>query len=118
MKPPRGKLSVIFISGVVRREDAMPAEEALVGVVLGVRRGLNRQYQREALIKVEGCDDRAAASSLIGSWVELVWKSGKAFRGRVVALHGSRGVVVARFRRGLPGGVGGLKVKLFKASQG
>jgi len=86
----------------------------LTGVVLGLRRGMNRQYQREALVKVEGVDDRAKASSLIGARVELVWRSGKVFKGKVSALHGDRGVIVARFKKALPGGVAGLRVTLFK----
>ncbi|MCX8204351.1 MAG: 50S ribosomal protein L35ae [Candidatus Nezhaarchaeota archaeon] len=86
----------------------------LTGVVLGIRRGLNRQYQREALVKVEGYSSKSDASRLIGSRVELVWRSGAVFKGKVVATHGDNGVVVARFRKSLPGGVNGVKVKLFR----
>ena len=86
----------------------------LTGVVLGPRRGLNRQYQREALVKVEGLDDRSKASSLIGARVELTWGR-KVFKGKVLSLHGDRGVLVARFKKPLPGGVGGSKVTIVKA---
>ena len=86
----------------------------LTGVVLGIKRGLNKQYQRDALVKVEGFDDRSKASSLIGAKVELAWRGRKVFKGKVTALHGDRGVVVARFRKPLPGGVAGSKVKLIK----
>lgn len=92
----------------------MQAGAVLVGVVMGIRRGMNRQYQREALIKVEGFNDRSEASGLIGSKVELVWGGKKVFKGRVIATHGDKGVVVARFGTPLPGGVNGVKVKLIK----
>ncbi|MEM4700463.1 MAG: 50S ribosomal protein L35ae [Candidatus Nezhaarchaeales archaeon] len=92
----------------------MQTGAVLTGVVVGIRRGMNRQYQREALIKVEGFNDRSEASRLIGSRVELVWRGRKVFRGRVIAPHGGNGVVVARFKTPLPGGVGGIRVKIVR----
>ncbi|MDI6805626.1 MAG: 50S ribosomal protein L35ae, partial [Candidatus Bathyarchaeia archaeon] len=41
------------------------------------------------------------------------WKNGKnKFVGKIVALHGKKGLVRVRFRRGLPGQALGTKVEL------
>ncbi|RLF12319.1 MAG: hypothetical protein DRJ98_00975 [Thermoprotei archaeon] len=84
----------------------------LQGRVLGIRRGLNRQYQREALIKVEGVGCKEEAARLVGAKVELKWRGNKAFVGRVVSLHGDGGTIVARFRKPLPGGVAGMEASI------
>ena len=54
------------------------------------------------LIKVDGVDDKEAATKLIGK--KVVWKSKKAvINGQVSASHGAKGVVRVTFDKGMPG---------------
>lgn len=86
----------------------------LKGRVLSIRRGLNRQYQNEAILEVEGIKNRSKACSLIGCKVKWVSSKGKMFMGSVLRPHGDNGAVVARFRKALPGQVIGAVVEVEK----
>ena len=86
----------------------------LRGRVLSIRRGLNRQYQNEAILEVEGIKGRSEACSLIGCKVRWVSPKGKVFTGSVLGPHGDGGAVVARFKRALPGHVLGSVVEIEK----
>ncbi len=75
-----------------------------VGIILGYRRGTNTQYVNQVLIKV--IDFNAArVDNLIGSKVLTKDKHGNEYRGKVVRVHarGRNNVVIAVFRRNLPG---------------
>jgi len=84
----------------------------LRGRVLSIRRGLNRQYQNEAIVEVEGVTDRSRACSLIGRKVRWVSPKGRAFIGSVLGPHGDGGAVVVRFRKPLPGQILGSVVEI------
>ncbi len=55
------------------------------------------------LIKLDNVDSKEKAKKFLGK--KLVWKSpsGKEIKGDIMALHGNRGVVRAKFERNLPG---------------
>jgi len=84
----------------------------LNGVILGYKRGLKRQYPRYVYLKFNGFLSESKASCLIGR--RVVWRSRKGlkFIGKIVKVHGRKGVVIARFRTPLPGQAIGSRVVL------
>jgi large subunit ribosomal protein L35Ae len=73
------------------------------GVIVSYRRGLRVHRCDECLLKLPGCDSSGKAAAFIGK--KVVWRSrsGKTWAGRIIATHGKRGVLIARFKKGLPG---------------
>ena len=66
---------------------------------------------RECLIQFTHANSVSEAGQLIGR--KVVWKEGKnKFIGKIVGLHGKRGLVRARFRKGMPGQALGTSVEL------
>jgi large subunit ribosomal protein L35Ae len=82
--------------------------------LLNYRRGRHTQKTNQFLLEVEGCDSKAMASKFIGK--RVVWKSpaGKEIFGKVTQPHGTRGVLRARFSKGLPGEALGGKIELLE----
>ena len=83
------------------------------GIILGYRLGSNTQYERQVLIRVDGVNDRATASRLIG-W-RVLYRDGKGneYRGKIVHVHGGKGVVIAVFKPNLPGQARGGNVYIY-----
>jgi large subunit ribosomal protein L35Ae len=66
---------------------------------------------KECLIKFAHVDSVSLAGQLIGR--KVVWKEGKnKLIGKIVGLHGKKGVVRAKFRKGVPGQALGTTVEL------
>jgi large subunit ribosomal protein L35Ae len=66
---------------------------------------------RECLIQFAHVNSASLAGSLIGR--KVVWKQGKSkLIGKIVGLHGKKGVVRAKFRKGVPGQALGTTVEL------
>lgn len=84
----------------------------LDGVILGYKRGLRKQYPKYVYLKFSNCLSDSEASRLIGR--RVVWRSKKGFKviGKIVRIHGRRGVVIAKFRTPLPGQAIGSRVVL------
>ncbi|MEM5798212.1 MAG: 50S ribosomal protein L35ae [Candidatus Aenigmatarchaeota archaeon] len=82
------------------------------GVILSFRRGRHTQKTNEYLIEVDGCDSAGKAAKYIGK--NVIWTSpaGKQICGKIVALHGRKGVLRTRFSRGLPGTALGQEVEI------
>ena len=90
---------------------------------MGFKRGQRRQHQNQALVRIEGLNDRKDVPYYLGKRVAYVYKgktekNGGKLRtiwGRVISNHGSRGTVRAKFRHNLPGSAIGsrLRVMLF-----
>lgn len=82
--------------------------------LLNYRRGRHTQTTNQFLVEIEGCETRAMASQFIGK--RVVWRSpkGKEIFGRITQTHGTRGVLRARFSRGLPGDALGKKVEILE----
>jgi large subunit ribosomal protein L35Ae len=66
---------------------------------------------KECLIQFAHVNSVSLAGRLIGR--KVVWKKGKnKLIGKIVGLHGKKGVVRAKFRKGVPGQALGTTVEL------
>ena len=83
----------------------------MLGTIVSYRRGRHTQKTNQFLIEAEKVASKADAAKLVGK--KVVWKSpaGKAIFGTVTALHGGKGVVRARFNKGLPGEAVGSQIE-------
>jgi large subunit ribosomal protein L35Ae len=81
------------------------------GIVLGYRRGRKTQNVNQVLLDF-GFKDVEEAKRIIGR--EVVWTSpaGREIKGKIIALHGRKGVVRAKFSPNLPGQAKATKVRL------
>lgn len=85
--------------------------ETVQGVILNYRVGPKTQKSKECIIRFAHITSVSEAGRLIGR--KVAWKSGKnKIIGKIVTLHGKKGVVRARFRRGVPGQALGTTVEL------
>jgi len=82
------------------------------GIILSYRRGKHTQNVNQVLIEIENIDSREKAEELIGKTV--IWRtpSGRKTTGKIIAAHGNKGVVRAKFERNLPGQALGTKVEV------
>jgi len=81
------------------------------GIVFNYRGGLKTQKPKEYILQFDSILSISDASRLIGR--KVAWKrGGNKIVGKIVALHGKKGLVRARFRRGLPGNTLGTSVHL------
>lgn len=71
--------------------------------IVSFRRARHHQYKYQMLVQIEGIGSREQAAQLIGS--RIIWTSpaGKKIFGKISSPHGHKGVVRARFSKGLPG---------------
>ncbi len=78
-------------------------------IILGYRRGGNEQYENQVLLKAPG--DYREASKLIGKKVIYKDGHGNVYKGKIIRVHGRKGVVIAVFKPNLPGqAFGGVAV--------
>ena len=63
------------------------------------------------LIQITGADSVSEAGQLIGRKVILKYEK-NVFAGKIVDLHGRKGVVKAKFRKGVPGQAIGTTVEV------
>jgi len=84
----------------------------LFGIVVNYRLGPREQYPRECILRFPNIKSRSETGQLIGR--KVAWTDGKknTIVGVIVAPHGNKGLVRARFRRGLPGQALGTLVKI------
>lgn len=76
---------------------------------MNYRIGIRTQKASECLVQLT--DVSAIAGKLIGQ--KVVWKNKKAMHvGKIVGFHGGNGVVIVRFRKGVPGQALGTAVEL------
>ncbi|MGB9854557.1 MAG: 50S ribosomal protein L35ae [Candidatus Bathyarchaeales archaeon] len=81
------------------------------GVIVNYRIGPKAQRSKECIIQFAHAKSVSEASQLIGR--KVAWKRGKdKIIGKIVDTHGNKGLVRARFRRGLPGQALGTTVEL------
>ncbi|CAG9317241.1 unnamed protein product [Blepharisma stoltei] len=83
-------------------------------VFLGYRRGITLQNENQSLLRVEGVKTKEDAKWYIGKRVAYVYRAHTAqtkknkqtkyrsIQGKVIAAHGTNGVVRARFSHNLP----------------
>jgi large subunit ribosomal protein L35Ae len=85
--------------------------QTIEGVIKNYRVGPGTQRSKECIIRFAHVTSVSEASGLIGR--KVAWKLGKnKIVGKIVALHGKKGLVRARFRRGVPGQALGTTVEL------
>ncbi len=84
---------------------------ALIGLVVSYRTGPKTQRPKECILKFPNVKSSSEASRFIGR--KIAWPAGeRKIRGKIVALHGKRGLVMARFRRGVSGQALGTRVEI------
>jgi len=90
------------------------------GIFTGFRRSKVKQNCNQALIKIEGLEDRKNAAYYFGKKVAYIYKAtniknNTKFRviwGKITTNHGNNGVVLARFRKNLPAIAMGRQVRV------
>ena len=82
------------------------------GTILSYRRGRHTQNVNQMLIQLENVDSKDKAKEFLRK--KLVWTSpsGKEIKGEIIALHGNKGVVRAKFERNLPGQAITTKIRI------
>jgi large subunit ribosomal protein L35Ae len=76
--------------------------QTLRGILINYRTGLKTQSSKEFILQFPNIKSSNEAARLIGR--KVAWPAGeRKIRGKIVALHGKKGLVRARFRKGLPG---------------
>jgi len=85
--------------------------EGLQGFIVSYRRGPKTQKPKECLLKFPHIKSPDEASSLIGRKVAWPIKERKCI-GKIISLHGRKGLVRARFRKGVPGVALGSPVEI------
>jgi len=76
--------------------------QTLRGILINYRTGLKTQSPKEFILQFPNIKSSNEAAQLIGR--KVAWPPGeRKIRGKIVALHGKKGLVRARFRKGLPG---------------
>lgn len=85
--------------------------EILQGTIVNYRIGVKTQKPKECLISFPNLQSSGEAARLIGR--KVAWPAGKhKIVGKIVALHGKKGLVRARFRKGVPGQAIGTLVEI------
>ena len=82
------------------------------GIILSYRLGRKTQYPKEILVKVLQVEI-PETGQMIG-W-NIAWPSkDPKIRGRIMGLHGRKGMLRARFSKSVPGQALGSTVKIYK----
>ncbi len=80
------------------------------GVIVSFRRGPKTQKAKECLVKITGIES-TEVGHLIGR--RFAWPIGeRKCRGRVIGLHGKKGVIRVRFKKGVPGKALGTQIEI------
>ncbi len=83
----------------------------LYGTIVNYRVGPKTQRPRECLVKFPNVDSAEEASRLIGR--KVAWPAEeRRIIGKIVATHGTKGLVRVRFRKGVPGQALGTHVRI------
>jgi ribosomal protein L35AE/L33A len=85
--------------------------ESVQGVIVSYRTGPKSQKSKEYLIQFTSARSASDAARLVGR--KVLWQEGEErMIGKIVGLHGRKGLVRARIRKGLPGEAIGTAVNL------
>ncbi len=85
--------------------------QPIQGIIVNYRVGPKTQRPKECIIQFTHVKSVSEASRLIGR--KVAWKIGKnKIVGKIVALHGKKGLVRAKFRKGVSGQALGTTVEL------
>jgi len=83
------------------------------GLVIGYRRGSNTQYETQVLLRIDPSPSLKKLDELIGWRVLYKDSHGNIYRGKIIGVHGRKGVVRARFKPPLPGQAVGGNVYIY-----
>jgi len=85
--------------------------ESLLGLIVSYRMGPKTQRPKEYILQFLNVKSSSEAARLVGR--KVAWPVGeRKTRGKIVALHGKRGLVRARFRKGVSGQALGTQVEI------
>lgn len=85
--------------------------QSVYGTIVNYRIGIRTQMSKWCLIQITGENSVSKAGQLVGR--KMILKFGKnSFIGKIMSLHGKKGVVTVKFRKGVPGNAIGAKVEL------
>jgi len=77
--------------------------------ILGFRRGPKSQYPNQVILRIDNVVNYKDASKYIGYRVVYKDSNGNIYKGKIVRLHGRKGLVRAVFKPNLPGqAIGGV----------
>ncbi|UCF58645.1 MAG: 50S ribosomal protein L35ae [Candidatus Bathyarchaeota archaeon] len=85
--------------------------EVVQGVIVGYRTGPRTQRPRECILQFSHVKSSGEAARFVGR--KVAWPIGeRKLRGKIVALHGKKGLVRARFKKGAPGQALGTAIEV------
>jgi len=85
--------------------------QPVYGTIVNYRIGIRTQMPKWCLVQIMGENTVSNAGQLVGR--KMILKFGKnSFVGRIIDLHGKKGVVKVKFHKGIPGQALGAKVEL------
>jgi large subunit ribosomal protein L35Ae len=85
--------------------------QPVYGTIVNYRIGIRTQMPKWCLVQIVGENSVSKAGQLVGR--RIILKFGEnIFVGRIMSLHGKKGVVTVRFRRGVPGDAIGARVEV------
>ena len=85
--------------------------QSIQGIIVNYRVGPRTQKSKECIIQFPHVNSVSEASRLIGRKVAWQRRENRII-GKIVALHGKKGLVRAKFRKGVPGQALGTTVEL------
>jgi large subunit ribosomal protein L35Ae len=87
--------------------------QPVYGTIVNYRVGVKTQKPKECLIKFPQINSASSAGQLVNK--KVVWKQGKTkLSGKIFGVHGKRGIVKAKFRKGVPGQALATKIELIE----
>jgi large subunit ribosomal protein L35Ae len=85
--------------------------QPVYGTIVDYRIGIRTQMPKWCLVQIIGENTVSKAGQLVGR--KMILKFGKNnFIGKIMSLHGKKGVVTVKFHKGVPGDAIGAKVEL------
>ena len=105
----------------VQGRHAQPVRLYVKGAFIGYQRSISNQYNRTALLAIEGVKSAAETQFYAGKRVAYIYRAHRVVKGshyrviwgRVASSHGNNGVVKAKFRNNLPPKALGASVRVF-----
>ena len=89
----------------------MLMSQSVYGTIVNYRVGIRTQMPKWCLIQILGENSVSRVGQLVGR--KMILKFGKnSFVGRVIGLHGKKGIVKVKFQKGIPGQAFGTRVEL------
>ena len=87
--------------------------QPIFGTILNYRIGIGTQNPKECLIQFAHVKSSGLAGQLFNR--KVVWKQGSVkLVGKIAGAHGKNGVVVVKFKKGVPGQALGTTVELIE----